>query len=64
MPVVLALGMLRQKDYDFEAGLGYLAKPCLKKEKRRRRKRDGKQLDKYDHFMIKKIKHWWNFLCI
>jgi hypothetical protein len=32
MPVILALGRLKQKDHKFEATLGCIVRPCLKKE--------------------------------
>jgi hypothetical protein len=34
MPVILALGRLRQEDNKFEAFLGYLMRPRLKKKKK------------------------------
>jgi hypothetical protein len=30
MPVLLALGRLREKDHGFEASLGYIGRTCLK----------------------------------
>jgi hypothetical protein len=31
MPVISALGKLRQEDLEFKANLGYEARPCLRK---------------------------------
>jgi hypothetical protein len=34
--VISALGRLRQENHKSEASLGYIAKPCLKKKKKRK----------------------------
>jgi hypothetical protein len=34
MPIVLALWRLRQKDCEFKVSLDYIARPCLKNNKR------------------------------
>jgi hypothetical protein len=34
-PVIPALGRLRQEDYKFQVGLGYIVRSCLKKKIRK-----------------------------
>jgi hypothetical protein len=46
MPVMLALGRLRQEDHKFKASLYYITRLCLRKkgkERGRRRKRKGRK---------------------
>jgi hypothetical protein len=33
MPVILALRKLKQENSEFQASLGYMVRPCLKKER-------------------------------
>jgi hypothetical protein len=37
-PVFPALGRLRQDDHEFETTLDYVARPCLKKKKKKMKK--------------------------
>jgi hypothetical protein len=37
MPVILALGRVRQENQEFKASLGCMARPCLKEKKERRK---------------------------
>jgi hypothetical protein len=34
MPVIPALGRLNEEDHELETSLGYIARPCLKKQKK------------------------------
>jgi hypothetical protein len=36
-PVISKLGRLRQKGHEFEASLGYLSRPCLRKGKKKKK---------------------------
>jgi hypothetical protein len=43
MPVIPALGKLKQEDNDFEVSLSYIVKPCLnnKTNKKRQKRKKG-----------------------
>jgi hypothetical protein len=40
--IIPAFGRLRQEDHEFKTSLGYVAKPCLKKRKRKKKERKEK----------------------
>jgi hypothetical protein len=43
VPVIPALGRLRQEDLKFEASLGCIAKPYLKKTRRKEGRKEGRK---------------------
>jgi hypothetical protein len=38
--VIPAFGRVRQEDYEFEASVGYIMRPCLKIKKKQKRKNE------------------------
>jgi hypothetical protein len=43
MPIILALRRLRQENHKLEASLGYIVRPHLKNNKRKKRGREGRK---------------------
>jgi hypothetical protein len=41
LPVTLAFRGLKQEDGEFKANLGYLARPCFQKTRKRKEGREG-----------------------
>jgi hypothetical protein len=41
-PIIPALKRLRQQDCGFQVSLGYIVRPCLKKERKKERKKKGR----------------------
>jgi hypothetical protein len=43
IPITPTHGRLRQEDHEFDASLGYILKPCQKKEKEREGRKEKKK---------------------
>jgi hypothetical protein len=40
LALIPTLGRLRQEDHEFKVNLGYMVRPCLKKRKKRKEKKE------------------------